>query len=160
MNKKLKKELPAEPQYKRLNDMKTMSENFVAFLKNICSKKYKTDCPVELLLYTNGTTLTDDLILIDIDSQSNSLKSQFRKVWFMGEKVCGCVIPNSIQRDNSRKFNFYAKQNGKPAIYTREEFDDYKDAIKRGEEFVKANPDMFPLEDGEVHISWKYAGDS
>ena len=158
--KKLKKNLPAEPTFKHLNDMGTMSDNFVTFLGTICSKKYKTDYPVELLLYTNGTTLTDDVILIDIDSQSNSLISQFRKVWFMGEKVCGCVIPNRIPRDDSEKYKFYAKQDGKPAIFTREKFDGYKEAIKRGEEFVKANPDLFPVEDGEVRISWQVADSS
>ena len=150
---KLKKELPAEPQYKRLNDMGTMSENFVAFLGNICSKEYQTDCPVELLLHTTDTTLTDDVILADIESQSDNLKLKFRKVWLMTGKICGCVIPNRIQREDSKKYTFYAKQDGKPAISTHEVFSNTKDAIKRGEEFVKANPDMFPPEDGEVRTS-------
>lgn len=159
LHKKLKKDQPAEPTFKCLNDMRTMSENFVAFLKEICTKRYQTNYPVELLLYTSRTTLTDDVIIDDIDNQSNSLKLQFRKVWLMTEDVCGCVIPNRIPRDDSKKYCFSAKQDGNPAICTREEFNSPKDAKKYGKKFVEANPEMFPPEKGEVQISWHVAGD-
>ena len=135
-------------------------ENFVAFLEKVYSRRCQTDCPVELLLYTGNTFLTDDGIVEDLKEQSNSLILKFRKIWFMGEKICGCVIPNEIQLDNARKYKFFVKQEGKPARSTREVFDNKKDAIQRGKEFVKANSGLFPPRNGEAQYLWGVADES
>ena len=57
-------------------------------------KQYRTECPVELLLYTNGRiVLPADVIIPDLRRQFECAEHQFRRVWFMGEPndICECI---------------------------------------------------------------------
>jgi len=146
-----------EAPFKYLRDFETSSNYFAEWLKGKFSdqNKYQTDCPMALLLYENGRTgLTNDIILADIEEHSEILIPIFRKVWFMGEEVCGCVIPNGIELDSNKKYRVSVKQEGKPGIFIPELFDNRKDAIRSGKEFAKAHPTLFPPEDGEVCYPW------
>ena len=54
------------------------------------SKSYRTEYPIELLLYTNGRTgSTDEWIILDIrDVVGNIGLGQFRKIWILGKSAC------------------------------------------------------------------------
>jgi hypothetical protein len=63
-------------------------------LKKKLSKKYTTNYPVELLVYTNGRVVTpDNMIIPTIKRMSGRSKGQFKRLWFLGESgaylVCG-----------------------------------------------------------------------
>lgn len=150
-----------EAPFKWLRDFSTSSNDIAKWLKKHFSNKnkYQTDCPMELLLYVDGrTSYPDENILADIEDNSELLTHIFGKVWFMGEKVCGCAIPNEIESGWNKKYSVSVYQEGKPRIIVSERipklFDNRKDAIQAGKEFATANPSLFPPEDGAVSCSW------
>ena len=56
-------------------------------LHNKLHKTYKTECPIELLCYTNGRTVSpDDLIFNNVQLWANAIEGPFRKIWLLGEK--------------------------------------------------------------------------
>jgi hypothetical protein len=56
-------------------------------LKKKLSRQYRTNYPVELLLYTNGRVVTPDNVIIPtIKRMIGRSENQFRRVWFLGRK--------------------------------------------------------------------------
>ena len=54
-------------------------------LRKKLSRKYRTDYPLELLLYTNGRVVTpDNLIVPTAKRMIERSKGQFRRTWFFG----------------------------------------------------------------------------
>ena len=148
-----KQESSGKCQYKRLRSVKTSSDDLARWIEEkFYPEEYVSDCPMELLFFTNGRTgLTDDVILCVIKKLETKLKPLFQKVWFMGKEICGCIVPDMLK--GKVKYTFHAYQEGQPTFMPPyEECDDYEDAVKRGEAFVKAHPDRFPPEYGEVKV--------
>lgn len=57
-------------------------------LKDKLSKIYKTEHPIELLLYTNGRVVTpDDLIIANCKPLIEATNIKFRKIWLWGDSV-------------------------------------------------------------------------
>ncbi|HTD05992.1 hypothetical protein [Undibacterium sp.] len=51
------------------------------------NKTYRADCPVELICYTNGRTMTaDHEILAAIQPWFNAIKGPFRRAWLLGKR--------------------------------------------------------------------------
>ncbi|HEY1885439.1 MAG TPA: hypothetical protein VGG86_05220 [Roseiarcus sp.] len=66
-----------------------------AAIRGKISKKYETDCPIELLCYTRWTVSLDDSILEMIERiTSDQGLGPFRRIWLLGEEVC-CVAAES-----------------------------------------------------------------
>jgi hypothetical protein len=59
------------------------------FLNKI-QKRYEIACPVELLLYLNGRSITpDDSVIFTIEDAIRAKGlGPFRRIWFWGENVC------------------------------------------------------------------------
>ena len=58
-------------------------------------KKYKTDHPAELLLYTDGRIVGHPNVLIPhIQPILDNIRHDFRRVWFMGQpgETCECIF--------------------------------------------------------------------
>jgi len=70
-----------EPIYARGNDV---SE---ATLRKKLKKEYSLLAPIELLLYSGRTTLPDEVVIAKLEPIIFSNLGQFRKIWFLGEKV-------------------------------------------------------------------------
>ena len=57
------------------------------------SKNYRTDYPIELLFYTDGRVVqTPDMSISSIRDLFSSGTGCFRRVWFMGNETCECVV--------------------------------------------------------------------
>ncbi len=55
------------------------------------SKNYRTDYPIELLFYTDGVQ-PPDMSIPSIQDSFSSDTGRFRRVWFMGNETCECVV--------------------------------------------------------------------
>lgn len=65
-------------------------------IKNKLKKKYETEHPIELLVYSEGEIITpDDVIIPTIIPLLDAAPHPFRRVWFMGEKEVGCLWESS-----------------------------------------------------------------
>lgn len=63
-----------------------------AIVRDKLGRTYKTDHPIELLLYTDGRIITpDDVIIPTVTPILESRKGPYRKVWFMGEETT-CLL--------------------------------------------------------------------
>ena len=66
------------------------------FLRRARAKTYKTDFPIELLLYTKEEIiLTPDIIIPNIRQVFSAKPHCFTRIWFMGnqDEPCMCVFP-------------------------------------------------------------------
>ena len=70
------------------------------------SKNYRTDYPIELLFYTDGRVVqTPDMSISSIRDLFSSGTGRFRRVWFMGNETCECVVPVPSSQDlNTAQF--------------------------------------------------------
>ena len=72
------------------------SDPSLEILKKKRSRSYKTDHPIELLLYTDGRVVTpDDDIVPTIKPYLECNSGPYRRVWFMGETTVECVYEAS-----------------------------------------------------------------
>jgi hypothetical protein len=56
-------------------------------LQKKLSRRYRTNYPVDLLLYTNGRIVTpDNLIIPRVKRMMERSKGQFSRIWFLGAK--------------------------------------------------------------------------
>ncbi len=55
-------------------------------------KTYVTPHPMELLIYSEGVVISPDNVIIPtILPWFDAIRHSFRKIWFMGENVVGCL---------------------------------------------------------------------
>lgn len=98
------KEMCDEPIAKVVSDLRKTNDDEPKFLRlgyavqdiaiKTRNKKYRTNYPVELLLYTDGRiVLPPDVIIPEIRLFFENDRHLFRRVWFMGQpgETCECV---------------------------------------------------------------------
>lgn len=69
-------------------DAFSTSDPSAAIVGNKLGRTYKTDHPIELLLYTDGRIIsTDDMIIPTVTPILESRRGPYRKAWFMGQET-------------------------------------------------------------------------
>lgn len=65
----------------------TAADPSIRIVRKKLNKTYRTECPVELVCYTNGRTMAaDHAILAAIQPWFNAIKGPFRRAWLLGKQ--------------------------------------------------------------------------